>query len=595
MIRDRLMRLREVMGENGVQATIIPSTDPHQSEYVPAFWQRRAWISGFTGSAGDVVITTDSAGLWTDSRYFLQAEQQLAETGIQLFRQGVPGTPSVSSWLTDNLNPGDRVGVDSRLFTASEFMTMRDTLERSGIELISLTENPVDKIWHDRPPVPSDPIRVHPIRFSGESVSDKLRKVRDELKLRGQNVHVITMLDAIAWLFNIRGSDVEYNPVVIAYAIVTLDTAMLFVHRGKESPALFSHLDKQVEVYEYEEFSDTLRRLADRDERILLDSGSVSQWVVEQLDGKCMVELGTSPITLLKAIKNPVELDGFRNAHVRDGVAMSRFLCWLEKAVPKGGVTEISAAEKLAAFRSENEYFAGLSFETISAYGPHGAIIHYGPTPESDVELKPEGIYLVDSGGQYLDGTTDITRTVSLGKTTAKERELFTRVLKGHIDLAMCRFPVGTAGKQLDTIARMPLWEVGLNYGHGTGHGVGSYLNVHEGPHAISYYRCIGVPFVPGMVSSNEPGFYLAGEFGIRIENLVVVVADTEIQNSETGFNRFENLTVCPIDTRLVDSELLTDAERDYLNGYHRWVFETLSPFLEGDDLEWLKKSTNEI
>ncbi|NOY22460.1 MAG: aminopeptidase P family protein [Acidobacteria bacterium] len=595
MIQNRLMQLRALMAEKGVQAYIIPSTDPHQSEYLPAFWRRREWISGFTGSAGDVVVTKDKAGLWTDSRYFLQAKQQLEGSGITLFKQGVSGTPTITSWIADELSSEERVGVDARLFNSREFGSMVESWSKAGIELVSLPENLVDLLWSDGPGVPSEPIRVHPLRFAGESVSDKLGKIRRELKLRRMDAHVVTMLDAIAWLFNIRGRDVEFNPVVIAYGIVTMDSAMLFVHGTKVTKDIRAHLDGQATIYEYDAFADALTELAEGGGRILLDSDSVSQWVAEKLEGNCEVEFGTSPITILKAIKNEVELEGFRNAHVRDGVSMVRFLCWLEKAVPAGGITEISAAEKLAGFRAENEYFAGLSFETISSYGPHGAIIHYGPTPETDVELKPEGIYLVDSGGQYLDGTTDITRTVTLGNPTKKQKELFTRVLKGHIDLAMCRFPVGTVGKQLDTIARLPLWEVGLNYGHGTGHGVGSYLNVHEGPQAVSYYRCIGVPFMPGMVTSNEPGFYLAGEFGIRIENLVYVVSDTEAQSGETAFNRFENLTVCPIDGKLVDVSLLTDGEREYLNRYHRWVFDTLSPLVDGYELEWLKKTTKEL
>jgi Xaa-Pro aminopeptidase len=595
MIQNRLMQLRSLMAKQGVQAYIIPSTDPHQSEYVPAFWQRREWISGFTGSAGDVVVTIDQAGLWTDSRYFLQAEAQLKDSGITLFKQGISGTPTIPVWIADELDAGKKVGADARLFSSGEFTSMAETLSRAGIELVSLPENLVDVLWQDGPSVPSEPVRVHPLRFAGESVPDKLEKVRRELKSRRMDAHVVTMLDAIAWLFNIRGSDVEYNPVVISYGIVTMDSAMLFVHGAKVTESLRAHLADHVEILEYETFGDALAQLAEGNGRILLDSGSVSQWVVDQLQGNCELEYGNSPITLLKAIKNKVELEGFRNAHVRDGVSMVRFLRWLEQSVPEGGVTEISAAEKLAEFRSGNEYFAGLSFETISSYGPHGAIIHYGPTPETDVELKPEGIYLIDSGGQYLDGTTDITRTVTLGSPTRKQKELFTRVLKGHIALAMCRFPVGTVGKQLDTIARLPLWEVGLNYGHGTGHGVGSYLNVHEGPHAVSYYRCIGVPFMPGMVTSNEPGFYLAGEYGIRIENLIYVVSDSEAQSGETEFNRFENLTVCPIDRRLVDVSLLSGGDREYLNEYHRWVFDKLSPLLQGDELNWLKEATKHL
>ena len=595
MIPERLQALRHLMEQHKIQAYLVPSTDPHGSEYVPACWQRRQWLSGFTGSAGELVITLQEAGLWTDSRYFLQAEEQLQGTGIRLFKIGLPETPDIPAWLGSVLQPGDAVGIDPRLFSHKEAEKLEKELRTRGLSLKSIEDNLVDAIWEDRPEFPRAPARPHPLRFAGETVESKLNRVREKMAEVRANAHVVTTLDAIAWLLNIRGNDVEYNPVVISYAIVTEKDARLFIPSYKVTEELRKHLEGQVEIFPYEDFKTHLEQLAHQKTRVWLDAATVSRWVVDVLQNGAELLFKDSPITWFKAIKNETEIEGFRQAHVRDGVAMVKFLHWLEQAVPAGGVTEISAAEQAEKFRREQENYQGPSFHPISAYGAHGAIVHYSATPESDVELQPQGIFLFDSGGQYLDGTTDITRTVALGSPTREQKEHFTRVLKGHIQLALTRFPRNTAGNQLDTIARKPLWDVGLNYGHGTGHGVGSYLNVHEGPQGISYYRGIGVPMEVGMVTSNEPGYYREGAYGIRIENLVLTVKDEDFSSGENEFYTFETITLCPIDLKLVAVEMLTPAERRWLNEYHRRVREVLSPFLDEAERAWLQQATREI
>lgn len=595
MVKERLEKLRTLMKEHDIHAYLIPSTDPHQSEYVPKMWQRRQWLTGFTGSAGDVVVTLNKAGLWTDSRYFLQAEEELEGSGIILFKIGLPDTPSIPDWIKSELEDGDTVGIDPRLFSYQEARKLGKELGEKYINLESIEKNLVDEIWEDQPDFPLDPIRPHELKYSGESVESKLTRLRGKMAEKGADAHVISTLDAIAWLFNIRGQDVEFNPVVIAYALVTRDGAALFTRREKVTDPLRDHLNDLVEIYEYADFKSHLKKLTKSSAKVWLDPATVSQWVVDQLADGCDLLFKESPVTLFKAIKNETEIAGFKSAHIRDGVAMVKFLYWLYNAVPKGGVTELSAAEKAEQFRSEQKLYQGPSFETIAAYKEHGAIVHYAPSPETDVELKPEGIFLFDSGGQYLDGTTDITRTVALGDPTSEQKDRFTRVLKGHIQLAMTRFPRNTAGNQLDTIARKPLWDIALNYGHGTGHGVGSYLNVHEGPHAISFYRGIGVPLELGMIISNEPGFYKTGEYGIRTENLILTVKDEEGSSDEFEFYKFETVTLCPIDLKLVEKSLLTEEEKNWLNEYHLRVRETLSPYLKGEELDWLITATRSI
>lgn len=595
MVNEHLNQLRELMRQHGIQAYIIPSTDPHQSEYLPERWQRRQWLSGFTGSAGDLVVTLNKSGLWTDSRYFLQAEQQLAGSEIQLFRMGQPEVPEIPVWLCRELKPGDKVGIDPQVFSYHQAQSLEETLRSHGILLTTIETNLVDAIWQDRPPFPDAPARPHPIKFSGETTESKLNRVREKMAAEHCQAHVLSTLDAIAWTFNIRGKDVEYNPVVISYAIITANGAALFIPQNKVNRALRDHLEGIAEIFDYSDFREKLLELNSAGTRIWLDPDTASRWMVNLLTGDAELFFKTSPVTLFKAIKNQTEIDGFRQAHIRDGVAMVKFLHWLEKAVPAGDVTEMSAEDKVEEFRAQQELYDGPSFHPISAYNEHGAIVHYSAGPETNVELQPEGIFLFDSGGQYLDGTTDITRTVALGPATDEQKDRFTRVLKGHIRLAMARFPRNTAGNQLDTIARKPLWDVGLNYGHGTGHGVGSYLNVHEGPQGISYYRGIGVPMEIGMVTSNEPGYYKTGEYGIRTENLILTVPDENRADDEWEFYRFETITLCPIDRNLIDPVLLSEEERRWLNDYHEKVRQALLPFLEKDEREWLEEATEPI
>jgi Xaa-Pro aminopeptidase len=593
-MKNKITALRKLMQDFGVEAYLVPSSDPHQSEYVPEFWQRRKFISGFTGSAGDIVITQNKAGLWTDSRYFLQAEQELDKKVFTLFKMGMPDVPNMDDWLIKKLKKGESLGVDPQVISRKSFMDLQKKLEEKGIGLKCIKKNLVDAVWEDRSEAPEGKLEIHREKYSGKSTASKLKRLREKMAEANTDALVVTMLDSIAWLFNIRGSDVKYNPIVIAYGLVTAERAMLFINKNK-MPAEAREALKGIEILDYEDFGSRLQNLAQKKARVWLDEGSVSQWIVNILEKGAMLFFKPSPIKMFKAIKNKIEISGFRNAHIRDGAAMVKFLCWLEKSVKKSNVTEVSAAEKAAAFRAENHLFKGMSFETISSYGAHGAVVHYAANSQTDIPLKPEGIYLIDSGGQYLDGTTDITRTVTLSNPAEEQKDRFTRVLKGLIDLLTTSFPQGTVGKQLDTIARMPLWEKGLNYGHGTGHGIGTYLNVHEGPQAISYYRCIGVALEPRMITTIEPGYYKENEYGLRIENVALVVKDEKRSSDETTFFTFENLTLCPIDIRLVKKELMTEKEIDWLNDYHKKVHKTLAPLLDKTEAAWLKHATEKI
>ena len=594
MIKKRMEALRSLMKKNKIKAYLVPSTDPHQSEYVPVMWERRKWLSGFTGSAGDLAITLKKTGLWTDSRYFLQAEQQLQGSGIDLFKIGIPGVPTIPQWLKKELKAEDKVGFDPRLFSYNETQKLKSFLKEWRIKLTPIEKNLIDNIWQDQPPFPKNQIKPHPKKYAGRSIEEKLEMLRQQMKEEKVKAHILTTLDSIAWVFNIRGTDVEFNPVVIAYAIITPKKAMLFTDMEKITRAVRRHLGETVQVYDYDDFRKQLKKLAKSELKVWLDPNSVSYWIVDILKKDCDLFFKESPVTRLKALKNKTEITGAKAAHIRDGVAMVKFLHWLERTVPQGGVTEISASQKLEEFRQELDLYQGPSFETIAGYQEHGAIVHYASTPQTDVELKPRGIFLIDSGGQYLDGTTDITRTIAMGKPTAEQKDRFTRILKGHISLAMTRFPRGTAGNQLDTIARKPLWDINQNYGHGTGHGIGAYLNVHEGPQAISYYRGLGVPLEPGMIISNEPGYYKTGEYGMRVENLIVVVED---KNGKTtnDFYSFETISFCPIDLNLIDKNLLSARELGWLNSYHKKVKELLSPYLNKDEKEWLTKATRQI
>ena len=595
---EKIKKLRKLMESRGLQAYLIPSADPHQSEYVPEFWKRRQFITGFTGSAGDAIVTLKKAGLWTDSRYHLQAERELSGSEFTLFKLGLPEVPTWPEWLARELAPGEVVGLDPQLITHRDFARLEQDLEWRGIQVLAIDENLVDAVWEGRPAPPSGEIRIQEEKYAGEGVQSKLDHLRKKMAEEGTNAHVITLLDVIAWLLNIRGSDVEFNPVAIAYAIVTTEEAKLFINAGKLPDEVKSALAKDVVIHGYDEFRTYLHWLKEEKKRVWVDEGSASEWVVRQLGGGdsgksngAPILLKPSPLLLFKALKNETEIAGFRAAHIRDGVAMARFFCWLEKEVPEGKVSEVSAVARLEEFRRGQENFRGSSFRTISSYGSHGAIIHYSPTEETNVPLRQDGLYLIDSGGQYLDATTDITRTVCLGSPTQEQRERFTQVLKGLIALSTISFPQGTSGRQLDTVARLALWEEGLNYGHGTGHGVGAHLNVHEGPQAISHQRCIGVALEPGMVTSIEPGSYKDGEYGIRLENLALVVKDEARSGEKAAFYTFETLTLCPIDLRLVKKELLTEKEAIWLNAYHERVRNSLTPHLEPEERRWLEEA----
>ncbi len=556
-VKDRVQALRAKMRAAGIAAFLVPSSDPHQSEYVPDCWQRRAWISGFTGSMGDVLITLRAAGLWADGRYYLQAENQLSGSGISLFRMGQPGVPTLAEFLQKNLGNGQVLGFDPQTVSMRRANELELAVQSAGGTLRSFSPNLIDAIWADRPPLPSNAVSALPTRFAGESVAAKLARVRKAMKQRRADAHFISALDGVAWLFNLRGSDVPFNPVLIAYALVDTSSATLFVDPRKIPAAVGRNLSKQVQIRPYDQVAEALRNLGGKQKRVWVDDASVSRWAADLLSGADIIN-DTSPVTLMKARKNKTEIQGMRDAHLRDGLAMCRFLCWLDESVSKQSISEISAADKLEEFRSAGDHFRGLSFRTISGYADHGAIIHYSVTPQTDVRLRPAGIYLVDSGAQYLDGTTDITRTVLLGKkATAEQKDRFTRVLQGHIRLGRVRFPQGVTGGQLDVLARTALWEIGLNYNHGTGHGVGSYLNVHEGPRSISTAKDTGLPIESGNIFSNEPGYYKPGEYGIRLENLVLVRENGFRGDNGMPYYEFETLTLCPIDTKLVDVKLL--------------------------------------
>ncbi|MFH1264018.1 MAG: aminopeptidase P family protein [Pseudomonadota bacterium] len=588
--REKLAALRKWMKRYHLDAYLVPSTDPHQSEYVPALWRRRAYLSGFNGSAGDVLVFKNRAGLWTDGRYFLAAAAVLKGSGINLFKMGVAGVPTLEEHAVKTLKRGERLGVDPQVLPLSAWNSLEKALTASGIELVAVKDNLIDAIWPDRPGFPLEPVSILSEQFAGESVASKLRRVRHEMSKHGARALVLTTLDAVAWIFNIRSNDVDFNPVVIAYAIITSSHADLFLRTEKLSRPVAGELKRVADVHPYEAAEKTLVDLGHRHAKVWVDAAVTSRWVIDRLRG-CEIISDRTPVALMKAKKNSTEIRGIRRALERDGVAMVRFLRWLEGAVKKGKVTELSAEAELEKFRSPGKNFRGLSFHTISAYGPHGAIVHYESEPKTNSPLRPKGIYLIDSGGQYLDGTTDITRTVLLGgRPTPKQTEAFTRVLKGHIRLAQARFPQGVRGLRLDTLARAAMWEGGLDYNHGTGHGIGSYLSVHEGPQSINPNRCVGVPLEEGNILSNEPGYYETGKFGIRTENLVLVVKDPSFSTKETTWHRFETLTLCPIDTKLLDRRLLTSDEKAWLNAYHARVLKTLSPLLKGAERSWIKR-----
>jgi Xaa-Pro aminopeptidase len=588
-----LSEIRALMKKHKLDAYLVPSADPHQSEYLPEFWKRRHFITGFTGSAGETAITMKSGALWTDSRYFVQASIELKGSGIRLMKLGIPGTPSIPKWLGSQLKKHARVGYDPQVLSQNQYVQYKQELTALGFDLVRVKTNLVDQVWSERPTLPGAPIEIQPVAYSGETVSSKLRRLRNALKVQGATSHVIASLDTIAWLFNIRGKDILFNPLVVAYALITDSKAYLFTDLKKVTPALRRALGKQVEIRKYDSFESVVSRIGGRNV-VLIDPATTSRWIVDLIPKKVKQIYAASPIIMMRALKNKTEIRGAVKAHVRDGVAVCRFLHWLEENVSGGAVNEISAAVKLASFRAKSKLYRGDSFDPIVGYAEHGAIVHYSASPGSCSKIHPRGLLLIDTGGQYQDGTTDITRTIALSSPTREQKEHFTRVLKGHIAIVTTRFPAGVTGGHLDAFARRALWDQGLNYGHGTGHGVGSYLGVHEGPHSISPLR-FNVALQPGMVLSNEPGSYLEGKFGIRIENLIYVTEDKEYSTSQSAFYRFENLTLCPIDTRLIDKKLMTADEIRYLNDYHSLVRKKLLPYLKGSDAAWLRRVTKAL
>lgn len=591
-IQERIASLREAMVKQGVQAYIIPSSDPHLSEYPADRWKSREWISGFTGSAGTVVVTMGKAGLWTDSRYFLQAAEQLDGTGIELYKMALPETPSITEFLLHELNNGDKVGLDGQTYSASDAISLSEELSKRDISLDSSADL-VGSIWGDRPDIPGNTIFEMPVALSGLSVHDKLDLINNRLRREGADSLILAALDEIAWTFNIRGTDVTYNPVVVSYAFVSEEESVLFVKQEKLTVDVAESLKKEgVKLADYSMIQSYLSRLPEKSS-VFVDMSKTNVSLYNAIPQSCRIVKGISPANHLKSIKNETEIKGFKNAVVKDGVALTKFYIWLENEMAKGNrVTEISASEKLTSLRAEQPQYIMDSFGTICGYACHGAIVHYSATPESDATLKPEGLLLIDSGAQYLDGTTDITRTIALGEATEQMKKDFTRVLKGTISLAKSKFPAGTRGSQIDILARKALWDAGINYLHGTGHGIGHCLNVHEGPQSI---RMEENPVIlkPGMVMSDEPAMYRAGEYGIRTENMIMVREDSETEFGK--FLGFDTLTLCYIDTSLVILPMLSVRERAWLNKYHQMVYDKLSPYLNDEEKEWLKAKTAEI
>jgi Xaa-Pro aminopeptidase len=553
---------------------------------VPSHWKTREWISGFNGSAGTAVVTRGRAALWTDSRYFLAAEEQLQETPFALMRERIPGTPSVAEWLSEEIGTGGRVGVDGWVFSIAEEHALREELAFHGLDLV-LAEDPAETLWEGRPAIPQAPVCLHPIAYAGKSAAEKIKDLRERLQARHVEATLVCKLDEVAWLANIRGTDVHCCPLVVAYMWITQERAVLYVDDAKLDDTIRKALLEQgIECRPYGCLVQDLPECGVQS--VLLDVNSTNSRLGELLPEACKIVSGGSLIAPEKAVKNETEINGFRNAMYRDGIAMVKFLHWLLPAVKAGGQTELSVSRKLEEFRAMQPLYKGLSFDTIAGYAAHGAIVHYEADEKSDCELLPKGLLLLDSGAQYQDGTTDITRTIALGTLTEQERIDYTLVLRGHIRLAMVRFPAGSSGTQLDVCARYAMWQQGVNYLHGTGHGVGSFLNVHEGPHQIRMNN-MPAPLLPGVTVTNEPGLYKAGRFGIRIENTMLVIPSLSTEFGE--YCEMEPLTLCPISKEPIVPELLGEEATAYLNSYHKQVYDTLAPYLQGEELQYLKEA----
>lgn len=591
IITKRIQALRKFLEEKQLHAFVIPSTDPHLSEYPAEHWAAREWISGFSGSAGTVVVTRDKAGLWTDSRYFLQASKELEGSGIDLYKEGLPNTPSIDEWLIQELGNGEVVGIDGSVFSSQEAFSLSYKLNTKGLHLIS-DYDPFEEIWKDRPSIPLSPLFVYPLKFAGKSTKQKIKELCERVDKYGANAMLISSLDTIAWLFNIRGNDVKCNPVVVSYAFVSEKETVLFINSKKVEEEGLHYLEMEgVKIADYSKIYDYISSL-NNSVSICLQGDKTSFKLYNTILSDCRVINIQSPADLMKSCKNETELQGTRNAMKRDGVALVQFLMWLEKALISEKIEELDIVKKLEEYRSKQDLYVCESFDTIAGYNSNGAIVHYHVTPESSVEIKNEGFLLIDSGAQYFDGTTDITRTLALGSVTEQMKIDYTLVLKGHIGIATCIYPEGTRGSQIDILARKSLWDKGLNFLHGTGHGVGHFLNVHEGPQNIRMNENPTTLQV-GMITSNEPGLYRANNYGIRIENLVLTREQTITEFGK--FYSFETLTLCPIDTKPIIKELLTASEIEWFNIYHQYVYDRLSASLTSDEKLWLKEKTKAI
>ena len=592
MINQRLESLREVMKREHLAAFIFPSTDAHQSEYVADHWMGRAWISGFDGSAGTAVVTMHSAALWTDSRYFLAAEEQLKGTEFQLMKLKIPGTPSIAEWLGKELQDVDspEVGLDGWVNSYSSTSGLIADLRKAGGITVRTNFDPLEEIWKDRPSIPLNSVEIQPMEFAGEDVSSKIKRIRLALRAQHADGMLVSALDDIAWTLNLRGTDVHCVPVFVSYLLIASDKVSLFVDEAKVSSEIRAYLESNgVSIYKYNKVEEGLKAYSEYN--ILLDGNETSYYLWKAVRCQEIVQ-ASSPIPAMKAVKNEAEIAGYRSAMLKDGVAMVKFLKWLLPAVEAGGETEISIDKKLTALRAEQKLFRDISFDTIAGYQAHGAIVHYEATPETDIPLKPEGLLLLDSGAQYQDGTTDITRTIALGPITEEMKHIYTLVLKAHIQLELAKFPDGASGTQLDALGRECMWREGFNFLHGTGHGVGSYLSVHEGPHQIRM-EYMPTPLRAGMTLTDEPGLYLAGKFGVRIENTVLL---SDYMKTEFGkFLQIEPLTLCPIDTAPIDLTMLMPEELAWLNEYHAKVYAELAPYLDEDEKKWLENATKAI
>lgn len=593
-INQRLEKLREVMRREHLSAFIFPSTDAHQSEYVADHWQGRAWISGFNGSAGTAVVTMRSAALWTDSRYFIAAEEQLRGTEFQLMKLKVEGTPTISDWIASELSQNEdecrEVGLDGMVNSYNDTMALISDLRKAGGITVRTNFDPLEQIWMNRPAIPENPVEIQSLNFAGETVDDKIQRIRKALREHHADGILVSALDDIAWTLNLRGTDVHCNPVFVSYLLISSEQVSLFVNPKKISSEVKAYLDEHgISLFDYNQVEEGLGSYADYN--VLLDGDETSFCLWKSV--KCQeIIAAKSPIPVMKAVKNATEIECYHRAMLRDGVAMVKFLKWLKPAVEAGGQTEMSIDKKLTSLRAEQNLFRDISFDTIAGYQAHGAIVHYEATPETDAPLLPEGLILIDSGAQYQDGTTDITRTIALGPVTEEMKHIYTLVLKGHIQLELAKFPDGASGTQIDALSRECMWREGYNFLHGTGHGVGSYLNVHEGPHQIRM-EWKPTPLRAGMTVTDEPGLYLKGKFGVRIENTLLIKDFVE-----TTFGKFlqmESLTFCPIDTAPIDVDMLLLEEVEWLNAYHREVFEKLSPYLVDEEVGWLAEATKPL